>query len=255
MPETNTATPLPVPDAGANPNPNLSVAPPPEPAASPRQSGLPREQMEELSFTGEIAGVARRPEYVTLLESAQIAPAFVVTLEQDITAAFQLGQQVVGCDAARTDATQQEAAAAEALIGSLQSIQSAARQTHLPDHPALLENYRVGENLDTSRAVLLALSQNIIDQGNQERPGGIDTGFVTRVQTERAAYVTAGATQSAEASRAKQARVTRDEAVRNILARRRKLQSAADRLWPARQSSSVQARVDFKLPANRPYSY
>jgi hypothetical protein len=43
--------------------------------------------------------------------------------------------------------------------------------------------------------------------------------------------------------------------VKSIVARRKKIQYAADAAWPPRQPTSIQARVDFKLPANRPYSY
>ncbi len=38
-------------------------------------------------------------------------------------------------------------------------------------------------------------------------------------------------------------------------ARGEKIQYAADSLWPARRPENVQARSDFKLPANRPFSY
>jgi hypothetical protein len=43
--------------------------------------------------------------------------------------------------------------------------------------------------------------------------------------------------------------------VAGIVARRKKIQYAANSLWPPRRPESVQARVDFKLPATRPYSY
>jgi len=47
----------------------------------------------------------------------------------------------------------------------------------------------------------------------------------------------------------------RDALLTSIVNRRKKIQYAADSLWPPRRTESVQARADFKLPKTRPYSY
>jgi hypothetical protein len=75
------------------------------------------------------------------------------------------------------------------------------------------------------------------------------------VKAERTAYLATTATQGSEEARGKQDRAERDELVKGIIARRKKIQYAADTLWPPRKPESVQARKDFKLPASRPYSY
>jgi hypothetical protein len=143
-----------------------------------------------------------------------------------------------------------------ARIGfDLQGLQSAARQKHLPEHLNLLDNYHVGERLDESRSVLETLSQNIIEKANQERPTGVNTEVIARAEAERAAFLATDSSQSSEASKAKQARALRDDLLQSITARRKKIQYAADNAWPPRQAASQQARADFKLPANRPYSY
>jgi hypothetical protein len=125
----------------------------------------------------------------------------------------------------------------------------------LPEHPDKVSGYLVGENLDASRAVLEGASQAIIAKANQERPPGIDTDFISQAQAQRAAYLATNDTQSNEPGKATQAREQRTELVKSIVARRKKIQYAADAAWPPRQPTSIQARVDFKLPANRPYSY
>jgi hypothetical protein len=124
----------------------------------------------------------------------------------------------------------------------------------LPARPELLANYYVGEDLAQSETLLQAQSQNIINHANQERPPGVDTGLIARVQAERTALVSASAEQSAQLSKRKQCRAERDALVQSIVARRKTIQYAADAQWPPKKPESAQARSDFKLSPNRPYS-
>ena len=41
----------------------------------------------------------------------------------------------------------------------------------------------------------------------------------------------------------------------SLIADRKKIQYAADTAWPPRQPGSSKARVEFQLPADRPFSY
>ena len=113
----------------------------------------------------------------------------------------------------------------------------------------------VGQPLADSRPLLERHSQAIIDNANTERPAGLDTAFIDNVKAERAAYLATAVAQSSEESRGQQDRAERDALVKTIIERRKKIQYAADTLWPPRKPESVQARKDFKLPASRPYSY
>lgn len=254
MPETNTATPLPDPNAGANPNPNLTVLSSPE-ASPTTRSELNRAQEADLTKARDVCVAAQRAEYATTLANRGINAAFVTALLLDINTAYAHGNTALDCKTAVKDATRAEAATGQTLIDSLQTIQATARQQHLPDHPDKVDAYLVGENLDASRAVLEGASQAIIAKANQERPPGIDTDFINEAQGKRAAYVATNATQSNEQGKGTQAREKRAALVKGIVARRKKIQYAADAAWPPRKPENVQARVDFKLPANRPYSY
>ena len=140
-------------------------------------------------------------------------------------------------------------------MDSLQTVQGAARVQFLPEQPAKLDSYLVGQPLAESRPLLERHSQAIIDNANTERPAGLDTDFIDNVKAERTAYLATTATQGSEEARGQQDRAERDELVKSIIARRKKIQYAADTLWPPRKPESVQARKDFKLPASRPYSY
>lgn len=253
MPESTAATPLPEANPGENP-PTLNIVPPP--TGSPRERGEFNKEVEvELSKASEICTAAQKAAYAGPLDSRHIDAAFVTALINLIAVAGQKSQGAVACDSAARDATQAEAAAAGTLVSSLQTIQGAARLQHLPEQPALLEGYLVGERLDPSRPVLERSAQTLIDKANEERPGGLDTAFIEKVKTQRTAYVNRGTTQGGEESKGAQDRATRDALLKDIIAKRKKIQYAADTLWPSKQPASVQARKDFKLPRNRPYSY
>jgi hypothetical protein len=253
MPDSNTATPLPAPEAGSTTQPDLSVVPETAPRRAP--TSLNRAQQGELTKASEICIAAQKPEYAPALATRGIDAAFVTALVNLIVAASQQGQRAVDCDGACKDARQAEATAAKTLLESLQALQAAARSQHLPENAGRLESYYVGQKLDQSRPLLEGYSQNILNKANEERPSGIDTAVIQRVQGERAAYVAASTARSTESGKSKQGRAQRDALVKEIIAQRKKIQYAADSLWPPGKPESAQARAAFKLPANRPYSY
>ena len=254
MPESSTATPLPDPTPGTNTNPTLTVVSPPD-ATSPTRSELNRAQEAELTKSRDVCVAAQRAEYAPVLDGRGINAGFVTDLLNDINTAYAHGNTALDCKTAVKDATRAETTTGQTLIDTLRTIQATARQQHLPDHPEKVAGYLVGENLDASRSMLEGSSQAIIAKANQERPPGIDTDFITEAQATRAAYVATNATQSNEQGKGTQARGQRAALVKSIVARRKKIQYAADAAWPPRQPASVQARVDFQLPARRPYSY
>jgi len=253
MPDSNAATPLPDPNTAPS-TPNLSVVP--DPAPSTTTPGEYNKEIEgELSKAAAICATAQKAQYSAPLATRSIDAGFVTALVADIATAGQKSQHAVACDSARKIATQAEAAAAEKLVGSLQTVQGAARVQFLPDQPAKLDSYLVGQPLADSRPLLERHSQAIIDNANTERPAGLDTEFIDNVKAERTAYLATAVAQDSEHSRSQQDRAERDALVKDIITRRKKIQYAADTLWPPRKPESVQARKDFKLPATRPYSY
>lgn len=253
MPDSSAATPLPESNPGASTTPNLTVLPATAPAQN--RSGLNRAQEAELTRANDVCTTAQRAEYAPVLEGQGINAAFVTALIGDISLAYGHGNTALDCTAARKDAVREEAATGDTLLGSLRTIQAAARQQHLPEHPDQVKGYLIGENLDASRPILEGASQAIIAKASQERPPGVDTDFINRVQAERTAYLATNGAQTHEQGRAKQARAQRAELIESIKGRRKKIQYAADAAWPARRTDSTQARAHFQLPATRPYSY
>lgn len=254
MPESTSPTPLP-PSGGANNNPaaalDLSVVT----LTSPRQVGLTRRQMEAISVTIAIMDVARKPEYAPKLAEKGMDVAHLTTLEQDVARVLGFGHTAVKSGTTGKQATDGEVSAQSTLLGTLREIQSAARLQHLPNHPRMLENYYIGKDITVSRAVLESISQNMINQANEERPGSIDTGFIERAKAERKAYLNPDGTQRSARGQGKTARQQRNVVFLQVVAGRKKIQYAADLLWPHPKSESQPARTEFRLPASRPYIY
>jgi hypothetical protein len=241
---------MPAPDAGNDPN--LTVVPE-RTRRSP--SELNTRQEAELSKAMQLCAAAQKPEFAPVLAARGIDADFLTTLVNDIKATIDQSRLAAQCTHAKEGCTRAQGAAGEQLVKGLRVIQSAARQQHLPANPEKVKDYYVGERLHDSRATLESISQNIINQANEERPPGINTEFIQRVALVRQAYVDAQTTKRTEGARAKQQRAQRNEMVKSIKARRQRIQRAADSAWPPGETPSAQARTEFQLPPDRPYSY
>jgi hypothetical protein len=95
----------------------------------------------------------------------------------------------------------------------------------------------------------------MIKTANEERPPGVDTAVITRVSGERQAVVDAKASLAAEAGKGVQQRAALKDQIKSIVARRKRIQYTADRIWAPGKAESAEARKAFKLPADRRYSY
>ena len=255
MPDS-TATPLPAPppSAGGTPQPNLNVLPDAKPKRrSP--SSLNRRTETQLQNCLAICVMARKPGFAALLAGKGLDETFINALVNDITAAGLKAQSAADCTTGSKDASRTLTAAEQTLVASLRDLQKAARQKHLPEHPALLENYHVGEDLTASKAVLDSSARDILHHANTERPPGVNTEFIVRVQAEKDACTAAAAMPSTKQAQGEQARQELAQMLRSIVARRKKIQYAADALWTHGRPETVEARREFQLPLKRPYSY
>jgi hypothetical protein len=254
MGNESNAVPLSGPEAGAGSQPSLNVAPPP---ARWRRtpSVLNLKQQREISRTLQICAAARKPEYASVLAANKVPAEFVTALEHDATTARQKAEAALRSTTAKEGSTAEASEAKDKLVASLRCLQSAARSEHMLTDPEKVKNYLVGQDIAGSRVALESAAETIVNLANAERPGSVNTEFLQRVQDERAAYVAAHGTQQADKGSAKQERVQRDQMLASIVARRKKIQYTADTAWPPGQSGSAKARVEFQLPAKRPFSY
>lgn len=250
----NSANPTGDPNAGENIDPNLSVVPPDgAPAESP--GVIDKRTANELSKANEVFTAALQTEYAGELLKAQVTAAEVTGYQNIAKICAQKAKQAVDCDKLSQQATLDQSTAAAELITSLRTIQGAARKKYLPERPAELEKYLIGESIDASRPVLESSSQSLIDNAYADRPAPVDTAFIVKTEGQRQDFVDEKNAQSGEGTKAEQLRAERDDLLKEVIVGRKKIQYAADTLWPAKKTSSIQARKDFKLPKDRPYSY
>lgn len=251
MSNSSNAASLPAPE-GNNP-PNLNVLPPPVP---PRRApyALSKADEREIALTKLITTSAVIPAYAPLLAPFGISAAFIAALNSDVALARQCSERAVNCTNAKEGATASEAQKRATLVHSLRNIQSKARGAYEDTNPQHVKDYLTGQNIVVSRPILEGAAATIINKANADRPGGIDTDFIVRVTDERQAYINAHASQQTELGKGKQERVARNALIKSIRDRRKKIQGAADGVWPWTSATSAEARVKFKLPPKQPYA-
>ena len=247
MPDSNAATPLP------ENTPNLNVVP--DAASQPKHNAVNKDVAAALTYATDICVAAKLPVYAPELLKRGITAPFVAALESDIALATGKTLAALQADAERKQAKLTEGNAEKKLVENLQVIQSAARTQFLPEEPAKLDAYLVGERLDDSRPLLDQNAQALINRANADRPAGLDTNFIVQAEDSRQKFLKEEGAQSKEGGLGKLSRQQRESLVKSITGRRKKIQYAADTLWPYSRETSAQARVVFKLPENRPYSY
>ena len=255
----NTSTnAVPSPESGTPTSTNPPAAPAlnavPEPKPRPaRRSIWNREQLRELSLAADVTAAAQKPARVAPLQTRKIQPAFVTQLANDVQAAGQLNTTVLASDVGGQRATRQSADCEQKLIGSLRRIQTAARQEYKHTDPLTLKEYLIGQDIASSRPVLEQSALTLLDKAGADRPAGLDTAFLTQVETERAAYAGTDVLQTDETSGAQQDRVERQKLIESIKQRRQTVQLAAEFLWPSTDSANAPTRREFGLPPTQPY--
>ena len=247
------AAPSPEPNPGQS-QPNLSVVPGEANSPASRNT-YDQEVAAELKLTADLCAAARLPEFAAGLLTRKITVPFLDALEADAALVSQKAEGAVNCDSARSDASDAEAAAKRKLLDGLEQIQGAALIEFLPEHPAKLGAYLLNEEIAPNRELLEQNSQALINKASADRPGGLDTSFIVQVGNDRKDYVDQDRAQNTELGKGKTSRSERDALVVSIKARRRKIQYAADILWPWRNPGSAFARTKFKLPPDRRYTY
>ena len=281
---SNTAQPLPSPEPESNQPPQVSIVPPttaatnnppnmsivPAPAAattSPAKDApapepkperespffLNREQLDALSLTRLIGAAAQKR--VLLLTPEGINAPFLTTLNADITATEEKSRHAANTTTSKKTCTVVGGTAKDTLVHRLRKVQSAARQKHLPESPHKLRDYGVGQRISKNRPTLEGSSQAIIKKADEERPPGVNTEFIVAANAERTSYVNAKPAQRGEQAQATTQRAERNTMVDSILARRKKIQYAADRVWPHTNPANAGVRGEFNLPLDRGYAY
>ncbi len=253
MSNNSNARSSPAPDAGSNhSSPDLSVVPPPLAKRSP--SDLNQAQVREVQRIILVCLAAQKPAYASALEAKGITAAFVVALLASARGLVGTECEVLDHESNSEVATHGGMLAKKTLITSLRGLQSAGRQLHLHTSPEKLKDYLVGNNITSSRAILDTSAQVIVGKANAERPPGVDTTLILRVQGEIATFTGANEAQGDEQVEAQDLRGERNTTVKSVKAGGQIILIAADRAWPSSDRQNAGVRRKFHLPAHRTYA-
>jgi hypothetical protein len=216
---------------------------------------LNQKQQRELSRAQQMVTTARKPEYGPELLKNKITPALVTELEDAVKAARRRSENAASATVSKEGETAAGTSARATLLKSLRRIQSAARNEFSESQPFRINTYLVGNDIASSRPALESNASSILHQAREDQLAGITEEFLEEVEGQLEAYVNAAAGQRSEEGEGMKERAVLEENLKWIRARRKKIQYAADTAWPWTDAASAKARVEFQLPARRPYCY
>lgn len=242
----------PVPEGN---NPPSNVTPPASAPKAKRTRGkFNKKQTAELNKASLIAVQAAKPAHLNQLTAQGKGVAEITALVSKIVSAGQCSTGKVSGDAEGKSATLSARGAKKVLMQRLRQIQAKAKLKYQFDDPAKLQAYLIGQPIGQSRPLLEQSAQTILAKAGQERPGNVDTAFLTEGQAERAAYVGSKTTQQDKKSLASAERIARDQFIASVQRDRIELQLAADAAWPAGVEANAPIRVLFYLDPKKAYN-
>ncbi|MEO7100062.1 MAG: hypothetical protein ABI162_11915 [Luteolibacter sp.] len=220
-----------------------SPAPAPSAEANRSRGYFHQGQLDDLDTTTTVLAAARSyPEEMTSQDiSATWLDDFAAILKEARRRSSSTGQDVIEAK----QATQESNDAQAKLVAGLKRIQSAAKQKHQmlaeDGDPATnfpTDGYLIGTRLDASRAILIQSADSLIARAEADSLPGFKTPDKIAVIEELLAAYTGSKDGQQGANRDKElGRLSRDELIGRINARRAATQHAADALWPPTEAN------------------
>lgn len=242
----------PAPDSNPSPaTPELQLVPPPAPKRHP--GALNKAELVQVERLEVLIPLARAADAAGPLGERGITPQFLTDAEGRINTVRSASTTAVNCTVLGKAATQGSDTARDKLMESLRTFQQAARLKYEQSDPVQLERYLIGERIDQSRPILTQSGQTIINNTNQDRPPSIDTSMIVAATGKLTTYENTPTPQALEKAAAKQARADRNALIAQIIDDRQRIQMAAESAWPHTNRANEGMRLQFRLPANRPY--
>ena len=139
------------------------------------------------------------------------------------------------------------------LVALVKEVQGRARQKHDAANPTALKNYGIGEKWSSSRAILEQTATNIVNVLSTDPLPGIDAAKVTALASALSDYKNVQTDQVGGQADATTARANLEAAVKDVIARRREIQFAADAQWPSTNPANAGIRREFRISPDRAF--
>jgi molybdenum-dependent DNA-binding transcriptional regulator ModE len=219
-----------------------------------QRSDLNQAWLDEISLTEKLAVAAAKTDCAVTLAKRKIDAPWLASLSADLDRARTLAGQATGKTTGKRVATKEEQGLRDALIGQIQSVQSAAKQKYFATNKAALADYYYGQNTQgMSRAALEACATSILAKARDAGLPGIEADELQALDDALAAYRGVETEQSGEQSGATGTRKQLDQLIKAIAEQRRELQFAADGLWPAAKKENAGIRREFGLQPDKAF--
>ena len=215
------------------------------------RSLINKAQAAELTLAGELADIAQKPEYVSALAEEEVDAAFITELTNLIEVAGGLLTSAGGKTAEKETTTDSEEDLKKTLLARIAAVQARAKRKYLKTGDPQRAKYYIGQNIGISRTLLTSSSLAILTRLGTETLPGMTPAAVTKLKAARDAYVKVQTTQSGDQSDATTVRSQLEAKVKEVAAKRRQLQYAADAAWPATEKVNAGVRTEFKIPPDR----
>jgi hypothetical protein len=208
--------------------------------------------VDALDKAGQVTTAAKKSEYASKLVEHEIDSEFVSMLETDIANCHRRVGRATDFTSDLRVATEAEAQAKTTLLNCIKGVQAAAKQKYSRTTPRQLKDYFVGEDLDSSRAMLTQIADSILEVLTKDTLPGINGIKTAACKVARDAYENAHNAHVDLQSKATSERNAIETLVKSITDRRVQIQFAADGEWPADDNGHSPVRKEFQLPTDRP---
>ena len=236
-----------------DPTPTPPATPAPAPAPKPKRarSAINQEWIKELNDSAQIAAAAQKPARAQVLAEGDIDAAKVTAFAQAVSDAQQLAGAATEKTTSKVGITNSETDLMKILIALIQEVQKRAKQKHQARNPAVLADYGIGAKWQNSRPILDQTATNILGKLAADTLPGINAAKVAALQKALDDYRQVQTDQTGGQSDATTDRGNLEQAIKDIVARRREIQFAADAAWPHTDKTNAGIRTEFKLPPKR----
>src|ERR1041384_5355902 len=233
--------------------PDSTPTPAPEPEKKKITRGpINKQYVEGLDKASLVVTASKKDDYKVKLAEHEIDGAFVSTLETDIAACRKRIGKAGDFTSDIRLATEAEAKAKAKLLKCLRGVQAAAKQKYARTTPKQLKDYYVGEDLDSSRAMLVQIADSILDKLTKDTLPGFNGTKTAALKAARDDYEAAHNAQVDVQSKATAERNGIETDLKSITDRRLEVQFAADGEWPADGNGHSPIRKEFQLHPSRP---
>ena len=209
---------------------------------------------DALDVTDKVCAAASDKDYKDDLLTEEITETFVADTAALSVECRQLMTGAHQDTTTRTGATTTETKARKLFIALLHDAQSRARQKHEDDAAETLSDYYVSTNLDNANfAQLKQISQSILEKLPNDALPGMTPAKIKALSAARQAWLDADTSQGTAQTSSGVKHGSLTEKMALLLARRRKIQLAADRIFPPGAKNAPIRRL-FQLPVNRRFT-